>query len=189
MKETLGIVSVIIGLVGFVPYVRDILSKKTKPHLYTYLIWSIVTIVAFVGQYISGGGPGSWSTGVMGLLTIVILGLTFRYGTKDVTRFDGIFLIGALLSIVPWLFTHDATLSILIATFIDICAFIPTIRKTTKEPSSETLISWVLGVSRHITAIGALTTYTLATTVYPSALLVMNAVVVGVIMFGRNRYK
>ena len=95
MKETLGIVSVIIGLVGFVPYVRDILSKKTKPHLYTYLIWSIVTIVAFVGQYISGGGPGSWSTGVTGLLTIVILGLTFRYGTKDVTRFDGIFLIGA----------------------------------------------------------------------------------------------
>jgi len=186
MKEFLGVVAVILGFVSFFPYIRDILKGKTQPHLYTYIIWGIVTALAFFGQYVAGAGPGAWTTGVMEILTLFVLALCFRYGTKDITGFDTVLLVIALVAIIPWFLTKDPTVSIVIATLIDVCAFLPTIRKTLNDADSETLISWVVNLLRHGVAIFALTTFTLATYIYPAALLFMNAVVVSVIVFGKR---
>ncbi|HVV38802.1 MAG TPA: hypothetical protein VHD31_00555 [Candidatus Paceibacterota bacterium] len=186
MKELLGVITVVLSVVGFIPYIRDTIKGKTKPHLFTYLIWAIVTALAFFGQQAAGAGPGAWTTGVMAILTIVVLILCFKYGTNDVTRLDIIFLVAALIAIIPWFLTSDPTLSVVIATFVDVCAFFPTIRKTFKDPSSETLISWILNLFRHGLAILALASFAVATYIYPAALLVMNAVVVSIILSRRK---
>jgi hypothetical protein len=186
MKEILGLIAVALAFIGFYPYVRDIFRGKTKPHLFTYLIWSIVTALAFFGQWVSGAGPGAWTTGVMAVLTILVLVLSFKYGTEDVTRLDVIFLIAALIAIVPWWLTDDPTVSVIIATFVDVCAFFPTIRKTYNDPLSETLISYVLNLFRHGLAVLALTSFAVATYIYPVALFFMNAILVAVIV-GRKK--
>ena len=179
--------AVALAFVGFYPYVRDIFKRKTKPHLFTYLIWSIVTSLAFLGQVASGAGPGAWTTGTMAVLTILILVLSFKYGTEDITKLDIVLLVAALCAIVPWWLTHDPTVSVLIATFIDVCAFFPTIRKTYNDPFSETLISYVLNLFRHSLSILALTSFVVASYIYPTALVVMNAILVAVIVSGRKR--
>ncbi len=76
-KVVIGSIAVILALCSSYLYVRDIFRGNTKPHTYTWLIWSIVTVIAFLGQWVSGGGPGSWATGVSAVITISVLFLSF----------------------------------------------------------------------------------------------------------------
>lgn len=186
MKELIGLVAALLSVIAVIPYIYDTLKGKTKPHLYTMIIWAIVTTLAFFGQYTAGAGPGAWTTGVTAIFTVVVLILSLKYGTDDITTFDTALLVFALLAIIPWWFTKDPTLSVVIATFIDVCAFLPTIRKTFKDPTSETLFTWIANFLRHGLALCALTTFVLATYVYPAALCFMNIVVALVILSRRK---
>lgn len=188
MKELLGAAAALLAIAQAIPYIIDIFRGKTKPHLYTYFIWSVVTALAFAGQYVAGGGPGSWTTGIMAIITIGVLLLCFKYGTEDITLFDGVFLVAALVAIIPWWITKDPMLSVILATIIDVLAFFPTIRKTYNEPSSETLISYISNLIRHPLSIAALSVYSITTVIYPAALFVMNLILVLVIMTGRKMF-
>lgn len=59
MKEIIGLMAVFLSIIGATPYILDTLHKKTKPHIFTWLTWSIVTLLVFLGQWIKGGGAGS----------------------------------------------------------------------------------------------------------------------------------
>jgi hypothetical protein len=187
MKEIFGLAAVVLAIIGHLPYIRDTIWRGTEPHIYTWLVWSIVTTIAFFGQWTTGGGAGSWSTGVTLLLTYGITVLALRYGTKNVTRFDTACLIASFIAIVPWALTNDIVWSVILATLIDAAAYAPTIRKTWLSPSTETLSMYWLGIIRHILAIVALATYSITTALYPFALLIMNIVVVLVIVLRRNK--
>ena len=128
MKEFIGLIAAALALISLIPYIVDIIRGKTKPHVYTWIIWAIVTVLAFIIQWQQGGGAGSWTTGVTGILTILIMILAFKKGTKDITKSDRILFIGALLAIPIWYFVGNSTLSIIIVTLIDVVAFLPTMR-------------------------------------------------------------
>lgn len=40
-KLIISFVSVALVIYGYFPYVRDVFLKKTKPHLYSWLVWLI----------------------------------------------------------------------------------------------------------------------------------------------------
>jgi len=187
MKEALGLITVALSVIGHTPYIIDTLKKKTKPHILTWLIWSIVTVLAFLGQWAKGGGAGSLTTGVTGVITIFIAILAFKNGTKNISKSDKVFFVAALFAIIPWYITKDPTISVVIASTVDAFAFYPTMRKTLKDPGSETLTTYIMNVLRHGLSIGALSSYNLATYIYPLILLVMNAVVAAMIIAPRLR--
>lgn len=182
MKEIIGLIAVVLTFVGIYPYVVDIFRNKTKPHVFTWVVWALVTFIAFLGQWQKGGGPGSWTTGVSGILTIFIALISLKKGTKDITKLDWFMFVGALLGIIPWLLTKDPTLSVVILTIIDVVAFVPTIRKTIKDPGSETFISYVIHAIRHGLSIIALASYNLATIVYPASVGLMNIIIIFIIL-------
>lgn len=182
MKEIIGLIAVILTFVGIYPYIIDIFRNKTKPHMFTWIVWALVTFIAFLGQWQKGGGPGSWTTGVSGILTIFIALISLKKGTKDITKLDWLMFIGALLGIIPWLLTKDPTLSVVILTIIDVVAFVPTIRKTIKDPGSETFISYVIHAIRHGLSIIALASYNLATIIYPASVGIMNIIIIFIIL-------
>src|SRR5215213_9511247 len=104
LKTILGVIAVILAFYSSYLYIKDIFRGNSKPHTYTWLIWAIVTWIAFLGQMASNGGPGAWSTGASAIITTLILLLSLKggYGTKDITNFDKFCLGFALLSILPW---------------------------------------------------------------------------------------
>src|SRR5580698_5703228 len=63
MKEILGASAILIGCISYVPYFRTIFSGKTKPHAFSWLVWGILTAIAFGGQIVGKGGAGAWVTG------------------------------------------------------------------------------------------------------------------------------
>ncbi|MBV9159477.1 MAG: hypothetical protein JO019_02680 [Candidatus Kaiserbacteria bacterium] len=186
VKVVLGLAAVGFELVSMAFYFKDIFRGRTQPHLYTFLIWVIVTSIVFAGQVVAGGGAGAWATGVTAFLQIVTLALCFKYGTKDITRVDALFLIGALLSIIPWLMTKDPLWSVVLASTIDAFAMGPTIRKTWRAPMSESLLSWLVAEGKYVTEIPALSVYSVTTLIYPLQAVSMNAVLI-IIMLLRRR--
>lgn len=47
MKEVFAIVATIFALIGNISYFADVLSKRIKPHPYTWFVWTIVSGVTF----------------------------------------------------------------------------------------------------------------------------------------------
>lgn len=189
MKEIIGAVTVILAFAGLIPYILDILRNRTKPHVFTWVVWALVTFLAFLAQWKSGGGAGSWTTGITGLLTIFIAVLALKKGSKDITNSDVVIFIGALIAIIPWLLTKDPTVSVILLTIINSSAYIPTVRKTINDPSSETLSSYILHAVRHSLSILALSNYTIPTFLYPLINASMNATVATIIIKSRSRLK
>ncbi len=42
-----GTIAVGLSIYGHIPYIRDILANKTKSHIYTWLIWTVLTFISF----------------------------------------------------------------------------------------------------------------------------------------------
>lgn len=182
MKETIAIVASLLAIVGNVPYLRDIIKKRVQPHPYTWLVWSLVSCIIFFGQLAKGAGIGALPTAASEIFTIIIFIFSLQYGFKNIAPIDTLFLIIALLGIIPWIYSNDPTISVIIAVSIDLIAFMPTIRKTWRRPYSETPLLYSTNVLRHILMLFSLQAYNIATTLHSIAMIATNSIMTGIIL-------
>lgn len=188
MATWLGIIAVIIAVISYSFYFRDIFGGKTKPHGITWLIWSVLNTFIFFQQIGADAGPGAWVTGSAALANIVIVFLAFKYGERHVTRLDWLALVAASGVLVLWYLTSDATLSVVFACLIFILGFIPTIRKAWNGAREETIITFALNSLKFLIALFALNSVTLVTALYPTLLFVMNGGFAVYLIARRARY-
>jgi len=182
MKETLAIIAAVLAIVGNVPYLRDIVAKRVQPHPYTWFVWSIVSCIIFFGQLAKGAGIGALPTAASEIFTIIIFFFSIQYGFRKIRKIDTVFLIVSLIGIIPWILTKDPTISVIIAVGIDLCAFVPTIRKTWITPKTETPLLYSMNVLRHILMLFSLQAYNLATTLHSIVMITTNTLMTGIIM-------
>jgi len=187
MKTTVAIIAAILAIAGNLPYLRDIIKKKVRPHPYTWLVWSMVSCIVFFGQLAKGAGIGALPTAASEIFTIIIFFFSLRYGFKNIKKIDTYFFLIALLGIIPWVLTKDPTISVIIAVSIDVIAFIPTIRKTWAEPKTETPILYGTNVLRHILMLISLQAYNIATMLHSIAMIITNSLMTGIIVFKKSR--
>lgn len=176
MKATLGIIAVVLSFVGYIPYLRDTIKGKTKPHVYSWFLWGFVTLIAFGLQVSKGAGSGSWVTLAVGLICLVIVGLGLKNGKKDITKSDTIFFVLAWIAVALWLVAKQPIISVVLVSSIDLLGFVPTIRKSWNKPYSETLFTYALNTFRHGIGILALQSYSIVTWLYPATWVIANAV-------------
>lgn len=174
MKEIIGIIAVLLTFVGYIPYIRDILKGKTKPHVYTWFIWGLVTAIAFGLQISADAGPGAFTTLAAAIVCFVIFGFGLRQGERNITPSDTVFLILSLIALVLWIFAKQPVLSVILVSSIDMLGFAPTIRKSWHRPYEETLISYEINTFRFSLALLALNQYTLVTALYPITWIIAN---------------
>ena len=98
MKEFLGIAAMVLALIAYVPYIRDVLKSKTKPHVYSWFIWGLLSLLIAALQIKKGAGPGAYMTLFTGLISLYIFTLGLRNGRKNITRIDTVVFITALLA-------------------------------------------------------------------------------------------
>jgi hypothetical protein len=175
-KLIFGILSALVGFAGFIPYLRDIFAEETRPHLYTWLIWSITQGIATAAAW-HGGGWGTYNLLIGTVLCAVVALLSLRYGTRDVTRSDTALLIGALAAVGIWWKLEDPLIALLTATAIDMAGYLPTFRKTWRDPGSETPSAWLGFIVAITFSILALETYTWLTATYLVAIGLANVLV------------
>ena len=174
MREILTVFIVILEFIGYKPYVRDVLRGKTHPHAFSWLIWGLVTTIAFGLQISHGGGVGSYVTLAAAFIGFFVFGLALRSGKRDITRLDVVFFVLALVAMIIWLVAKQPLLSVILLCITDLLGFAPTVRKSWHRPDQETLSTYALGSFRHALSIVALSHYTLITALYPAVWVIAN---------------
>lgn len=166
-KLVISIAAVILTIVGYFPYIQDILRKKTIPHTFTFFIWGFASLITYALQVLGGAGVGSLVTLAASLICIGIFFLGLKYGNKEITRSDIIFFVLSLFALFLWLVVKQPAWSVGLIILVDILGFSPTVRKSWNKPYSETLFTYELCVFRHGLSILALQEFNILTLLYP----------------------
>jgi hypothetical protein len=186
-KVIFALTAASLEIIANFPYIRDILARKTKPHLFTWLVWSLLTWISFFILASEGAGVGAWVTGVTAVACLVILTLSFFFGERKITTSDWVCLILAFFALALWKVTNDAFLAIIIIILVDTLGFIPTFRKTFLKPYEETLSTYLLVTCKHLLVLLALQMYTPTTVLYSSVLLLTNLLFVVMLITRRKK--
>lgn len=176
IKILFSVLAAISGLAASVPYIWTSYFGKTRPHVFTWLIWTITNSVAVAGLWYGGGGVGAVPPTLSAICAFVTFLVSLRFGKKDIKPSDIIVLIIALSSILIWLFLHQPILSILIVAGADLIGYIPTYRKAYHEPWTEKRSSWIFFSTASIFAILALKEYNLLTLSYLITIACVNTI-------------
>jgi hypothetical protein len=155
IKELIAIAAGVLIIGNHINYLRAIVAGRAQPHFYSWLIWTITQGTAATAVIVGGGGATGIALFASASLVCGVALTSLRYGTKDITRRDGVMLITALLAILFWwLFDNP-----LVAVILD-------------------LVTYVLLVL-------ALAEYSLLTTTYLATMCVMSVCTVSLLYYRR----
>lgn len=185
-KTIISLVAVVLTIIGYIPYLSDIVKRKTTPHIYSWFIWGTVTAIAYALQVSGGAGVGSWVTLAVVITMFVIFFFGLRNGKKEITSTDTVFFMLSLVAIFLWLAVRQPILSVILVSTIDMLGFIPTIRKSWGNPYSETLFTYELSALRHGLSLFALQQYSIVTWLYPASWAFANALFSLMLIFRRK---
>ncbi len=185
--EIIGFAAVALGIVSQGIYLVSIFQGKTKPHLFTWLVWTIISGIGYAAQVHDNAGPGAWVMGLTCLCSAYTAILCLKYGEKTFTRGDKIALCSSLFAILPWMMTEDPLGSVILISIIDVVAFYPTIRKSWMKPDEENLTSYNLASGKLIISVFAMTNLTVTTALYPVAIVFINTVFVVMCLVRRKK--
>ncbi len=186
-KLVAAVVSPALGIIGFIPYFYGIYKGTTKPHVFTWLIWTLTLGIANLSIWTGGGGLVlSIGIAVSVVLSFITMLLSIKYGTRNITRSDMIALIVALVAIGVWIGLDNPVLALLLATSIDIVGYWPTFRKSFIEPWSEALSSWILYTAAPALTLFSLLEYNVLTMTYSAATLIINGLLVALLLVRRQ---
>lgn len=186
-KELLSAIAIVLTFLAFLPYIRSIFQGKTKPHVFSWLIWGSTTFIVFLAQLADKGGAGAWPIGVSGIITIYVALLAYiKKSDSTITRMDWLFFALAVASLPLWYFTADPLWAVVILTTIDILGFGPTFRKAYAFPLEEQLTFFVIIAMRNLLAIMALAHYSLTTMLFPAVTGTACLMLIVIVMYRRR---
>lgn len=185
-KVLLGIAATLLGISGYLPYFRDMLGRRIKPHAFSWLIWSILTFIAFTVSITKGGAAGSWVLGVQGALNAIIAAIAMRSGETRITNLDKLCLGLALLGIALWVVTMNSLWGVFISSIVDLIALIPTLTKAYRNPFEESTSLFILSGLGFVLSLLALGSVSILTALYPSVIIAANTLLVSVILVRRR---
>lgn len=160
MKQMISAIAVFLTFAAYVPYYRDILNGKTQPHVYSWSLWGLLTVLLVALQIKGGAGPATWVTAAAGLLCLGVVILSLKNGKRNITTSDTVTAILSLIAIGFWLIADQPMISLFLVICADGLAFIPTIRKSWYHPHTETLSLYVTNALRFTLALAAIEKYT-----------------------------
>lgn len=182
--EIIGIIAGILAITGYIPYIISILRGTTKPNRATWFIWTIVGgLLAF--SYIAEGDQNSiWLPLGYFFGPLIAALLSLKYGYAQWTRLDTYCIAAAILSIIPWVLSDNATATLIINVAIDIFGALPTVVKAYHEPETEDFTAWVIFFVANTLQLFAISMWNIAA-IYPIYLFILAGTLVLFIVKGK----
>jgi hypothetical protein len=189
MKELASGVAVAITVFGTGPYLIGMLRGRIKPHAFTWLVWTVTTLIAFVGQLVGGGGIGAAAAGASALVGVVISGYAFWRGDRSYTRLDWLCLAGAAVALVAWAFAGGPLAALILIALVDAIGAVPTIRKSFVKPYEEGVSPFILANLKWLLAIYSLDRLNALTLLFPATTTAVNTAIIGVVLVRRAQLR
>lgn len=167
MKGMLSVAAGVLFVIAFVPYIRSILRKETKPAKASWIIWASLDYLVFAGMLAEHTVNGQILGAVIGATTVI--GLAIKFGTPGWTNLDKFCLGGAVLGIALWKVFGNPTFGIVTACTVAFLGSIPTFVSAWKDPSRENKLAWTIFWVSCVCAVIAIPHWTLADAAQPIA--------------------
>ena len=186
-RQHLALVSALLTAACVIPYLRDTFRGKTRPQRVSWFIYAVLSVVAAISQYMSGERAGAYlATGsAIGFTAVFVASI--RHGEGGASRLDrlslGLASLGVALSIV----VDQPMIAVIAVVVAEQLATSLTAAKASRDPSSETAITWFMDGLAGTSAIAAVTHFSPAELLYPIHHTCVNLFVLSAITHGRRR--
>jgi hypothetical protein len=144
ISTTLGYVSGLFLIGGYVPYVYEVIKKTTTPNRVSWFIWALSTAIILFGVKETGTHEAIWVPIADAIGCFIIFFLALFVGVGGWSRTDKIALAFCALSLIVLFITGDAFIALIMNLMIYVSGYIPTIKKAYNEPRSESFFAWSL---------------------------------------------
>lgn len=184
----LGLVATILGIIGAIPYLIDTYKKKTRPHRIAWLIFLILSVIAFATQYALGARASLIFYGWFVINNLLILGLSLRKnaGYGDINKTNIACLVLAMSAIVLWQVTDSALVALICVLIADGIGAALILIKAYKHPQTETMAMWALGSVATFLNILAVGSTEISLLLAPLQIFLFNVGIVAAILLGRR---
>jgi hypothetical protein len=126
------------------PYIRDVIGRSTRPHRGTWLIWSVLSILALSSQVADGAAWSIVMVAADAFLTSVIFLLSIRRGVGGLSPSDLTVLAIAAVGVAAWAASSTPIVATAFVVFADTLAIGLMLPKTWRDPASETCALYAL---------------------------------------------
>ncbi len=185
-----GFLSGVLSCYAFVPYIIDTAALRTRPQRASWLIWSVLGLIAFFSQVYEGAGASLWFAGVQVSGTIIVFILSICCGVGCyLKRSDYAILIAAAIGLALWYYTENAAYALLITISISLLGGSVTVIKAFRDPDSETMTTWTFSLLASICALLSIGKVDLILMAYPFYLLTLYTAIVLAMLLGKLAQK
>jgi len=185
-KSLLGTLATVLTVLAYLPYIRSIIHGRSRPHVFTWVIWSIATGISFLAVLEARGGAGAWPIGFSCAVSLFVAGLAYVKRTDvTITRTDWLLFFAAIAAMPLWLAANDPMWAVVLITLIELLGFGPTMRKTWFYPHSESMSFLAILIVRNGLIIAALSRYTMTTVLFHAAAAVACGLLVAIMVWRR----
>ena len=174
-------------IISVIPYSRSILKGKTKPHRMTFLIWTILILIALFSQLAKGATWSLLLTVGDSLAVLITFILSLKFGVGGLEKRDIISLCGVVISLVFWYLTKEPAVALFLIILIDLIGLNLTIIKTWKNPETENWLAWILCALGGFFGVLAVGNFNFILLSYPVYICLAN-LSVAVVIIGRKKY-
>lgn len=170
------IVGTLICASGSVAYLVNTVRGRVKPNRVSFLLWSVIPIIAFFAQIDQGVGLESLMTFSTGFLPLTVLIASFfnKQAKWKLTKFDVICGILSLAGLFLWMITKVGNIAILFSIIADALAAVPTLVKAWKFPETEIAWPWLATVAGIILTLLTISEFTFANSGFIIYILILN---------------
>lgn len=185
-KPLFSILATMLTVLAYLPYVYSIFQGKTRPHVFTWIIWGLATGIAFLVTLAEHGGAGAWPIGFSAAVSLFVAVVAYvKRADISITRMDWLFFIAALVAMPVWRVADDPLWAVMLITLIELLGFGPTMRKAWFLPYSESMSFLAILVVRNMLIIAALGQYSLTIVLFPGVAAVACLVLIVIMVWRR----
>jgi hypothetical protein len=178
-RDVLNVLAGVIFVIAFVPYIRAILRKETRPTKSTWLIWATLDTITLVGMWQEGAVNGQIIGAVLGAWTVTVLAM--KYGDKGWSLADKLCLAGAGVGI-GLLLVGNPTLGIVTSLAVVFLGSIPTFLSAWKDPTREDKTAWTIYWISCACAMVAIPAWTLADAGQPTTFFAIETIMMFILL-------
>jgi hypothetical protein len=139
-----GSLGAALSLVGSGLYLRGIRRGGTLPHRGSWLVWTVIAVIAAASGGADGGGWSLVVLSVQALGTLAVTAWALRHGVGTLTPTNLAMLALAALGVLGWTTLTDPTAAAACAAAADAAGLVAMMPKTWADPFSETASTYAL---------------------------------------------
>lgn len=186
---TLGEFSLVLSVLGVIPYLYGIIRGKVRPQRMSWFIWTVILALGLWSYVASGGEDSAWLIVGDLAVTAVVFGFSLWRGSGGGSRLDLVCLGIAIVGITVWQMTGESIIGVSGAMLADAVAMMPTLTKALREPMSESASTFAFSASASVCGILAVGSWNLPVLSYPAYLFIANFTTALTILVGQYQVR